>query len=314
MSTVDDDPDRDDEPTLTDRERREKLGEPDGPGEEGQASFEHGSVFAGHRIEALIGEGGMGRVYRATELESGREVAMKVLIPEISRDDRQRSRFKREARVAAALDHPHVVPIFEADERDGRLYITMHLIEGGDVRDAVRSRGPLDPGFAVQILRQVCSALDAAHEKGLVHRDIKPGNLMLGGTEEEPHAYLTDFSLVRGGEGEETITKAGAIVGTLDYMSPEQLRGEEVDRFADVYALGCVLVYMLTGKPPFPRDSEPAIMWGHLGEPPPRPSETVEGLSPFMDEVVARAMAKAPGDRFPSASYLGDAARLALRA
>jgi len=307
----DDDPARDpldDEPTVTDRDKEREAAAP----EPAAGSFEHGSIFAGHRIEGLIGEGGMGRVYEATELDSGRTVAMKVLIPEISRDERQRSRFKREARVAAALDHPHVVPIHRAEEFDGRLFITMHLIEGGDVRDAVRGRGPLEPRYAITILRQVCSALDAAHEKGLVHRDIKPANLMLGGTAEEPHAYLTDFSLVRGGEGEETITKAGAIVGTLDYMAPEQLRGEEVDRFADIYALGCVLVYMLTGKPPYPRDSEPAIMWGHLGEPPPRPSELAEGVPPLLDEVVARAMAKEPGERFPSASYLGDAARLAL--
>lgn len=277
--------------------------------------LEVGSVFAGHRIEELVGTGGMGHVYRATELAMDRPVALKVLRPELSADPRQRARFKREARVCAALDHPHAMPLFHADEQDGRLFLTMHFVEGPDLHDYVRERGPLPARLAVDVLLRVCGALDSAHEQGLVHRDIKPANVMMGGSEESPHPYLTDFSLVRGLDEEETITKAGAIVGTLDYMAPEQIRGEAaVGRHADIYAVGCVLVFMLTAEPPYPRDTEPAKMWGHLGEPPPKVSELAPGTPALLDQVVATAMAKRPEDRFPSASYLADAAKLALRA
>ena len=263
--------------------------------------------MAGHRIESVAGRGGMGVVYRATHLALNRVVALKLIAPELAEDPEFRQRFKRESETAASLDHPNVVPIYTAGEEDGLLYVTMRFVEGTDLREMIAQRGRLDPREAARIVSQIASALDAAHGRGLVHRDIKPANVLIDGAQGAAHAYLTDFGLTKRASSQTGLTKTGMMVGTLDYIAPEQLQGATVDARADVYALGCVLYEALTGQVPYPRDSEPAKMWAHMGEPPPTPSGVAPNLSAPFDEVVARAMAKDPDDRFLSAGDLGRA-------
>src|SRR5215210_3186620 len=212
------------------------------------AEMAPGSVFAGHRIETVAGRGGMGVVYRATQLALDRTVALKVIAPGLIEDDSMRSRFVRESKVAASIDHPNVIPIYYAGEEDGVAYIAMRYVRGDDLRSLVRTEGALEPRRAASIVAQVGTALDAAHGAGLVHRDVKPGNVLLGAGD---HVYLTDFGLSKhavsvGGE-----TRSGHWVGTLDYVAPEQIRGERLDARADVYALGCLLLFALTGCPPY---------------------------------------------------------------
>jgi hypothetical protein len=247
----------------------------------------------------------MGVVYRATHLALDRTVALKVIAPALTEDASARQRFLRESKIAASIDHPNVIPIYYAGEEDGIAYIAMRYVSGEDLRSRVRAGGPLDPEPAAGILAQVGAALDAAHAAGLVHRDVKPANVLLGPAD---HVYLSDFGLSKhalsvGGE-----TRSGHWVGTLDYVAPEQIRGERLDARADVYALGCVLYFALTGHPPFERDGDEARLWGHLSEPPPAPSDRVQGLPTGLDVVVARALAKRPADRYPSAGDLGRAA------
>jgi len=261
-----------------------------------------GAHIAGCRIESVAGRGGMGIVYRATQLSLGRPVALKLIAPEHAADANFRERFQRESRMAAAIDHPNVIPVYEAGEEDGRLYLVMRWVAGTDLHRELRAGGRLHPDRAALIVTQVAGALDAAHTAGLIHRDVKPGNVLLSGD----HAYLADFGLTRLAGSDTQMTTGGHFLGTVDYMAPEQFHPGPNDGRADVYALGCVLFATLTGAPPFPRETVPATMLAHLHDPPPRASDT-PGVSRDFDRVLARALAKAPEDRYPSAGDFGRA-------
>jgi streptogramin lyase len=263
-------------------------------------SLEPGTVLAGYRIESLVGRGGMGVVYRALQLGLERIVALKVIAPELLDDTDVRTRFLAEARAAASVDHPNVIPVHEAGEQDGVAFIAMRFVGGSDLRSLVRSGGPLDPAEAGAYVAQAGAALDAIHHAGFVHRDIKPANLLI---DVHGHVYVTDFGLVKHLVTSAGRTATGQWVGTLDYVAPEQIRGGRVDARADVYALGGVLHYALTGRVPFERDGDEAKLWAQLSAPPPVP-----GCGAALDAVVARAMAKDPEERYPSAGDLGRAA------
>jgi hypothetical protein len=267
-----------------------------------------GEVFAGHRIEGVLGRGGMGVVYRAVDEALEREVAMKVIAPELAAEGDFRERFKRESRAAASIRHPNVVPIYHAGERDGVLFVTMQLVDGTDLKEIIARQGRIEPARAAALVAQVAEALDAAHRSGLVHRDVKPGNVLVEERDGAEHVYLTDFGLTKSIGSQSGPTQSGALVGTLDYIAPEQLRGEQVDARSDVYALGAVLFTTLAGRVPYPRDTDAAKLWAHVGEAPPSVSGEVAGLPAAFDEVVRRAMAKAPEERYPSAGDLGRAA------
>ncbi len=251
----------------------------------------------------------MGVVYRALQLDLGRPVALKVIAADRAANSDFRERFERESRMAAAIDHPNVVPVHGAGEENGDLYIVMRYVPGSDLHARIKRDGRLDGTRAAAILAQIASALDAAHAAGLVHRDVKPANVLLTGSVEEEHAYLSDFGLMRPFDPENPLTESGQWIGTIDYASPEQLQGEPVDARSDVYSLGCVLFAALTGQPPFPRGTVPATLLAHLHEPPPRPSAA--GAPREFDRVIARALAKDAADRYPSA---GDLSRAALAA
>jgi streptogramin lyase/predicted Ser/Thr protein kinase len=271
------------------------------------SSLNPGDVIAGHRIEEVAGRGGMGIVYRARQLGLDRIVAFKVIAPELSADASFRERFKRESRIAASIEHPHVIPVHEAGEEDGLLYISMRFIDGTDLRELVRRDGRLSAERAVRIVGQVCAALDAAHARGLVHRDIKPANVLIAGKDGEEHAYLTDFGLTKHRESQSGVTKTGMWVGTVDYMAPEQIEGRPLDARSDVYAVGCMMFHALTGDVPFARDTDVAKLYAHVSEAPPMPSEREPGLPRRLDPAVTRAMAKDPDERFPSAGDFGRA-------
>ena len=249
----------------------------------------------------------MGIVYRATQLDLRRPVAIKVIAADRARDPGLRTRFSLEARLAAAIDHPNLVPVHTAGEEDGRLYLVMRYVNGTDLHHQLKRDGGLAPARAARVVSQVAAGLDAAHAAGLVHRDVKPANVLLAGE----HVYLGDFGLSRLQSSGERITESGAWIGTVDYMSPEHLRGEQTDARSDVYALGCVLFAALTGEAPFRRDTVPQTMSAHLHQPPPRPTDHAPVPAAF-DDVVARALAKHPEDRFPSAGDLGRAALAAV--
>jgi serine/threonine-protein kinase len=272
-----------------------------------------GTEFASYRIERTLGRGGMSVVYLAEHEWLQRKVALKVLAPQLAEDDRFRERFIRESRLAASLDHPNVIPIYEAGGTGGDLFIAMRYVEGSDLRTLLHEAGALDPGRAIAIVRQAAAALDAAHEQGLVHRDVKPGNVLLArarSEDEAEHVYLSDFGLTKRSASDSGVTGTGQFVGTLDYAAPEQFQGGAPDARTDVYSLGCVLFECLTGRPPFQSDNDAALMYAHLQEPPPAVTALEPGLPRDIDRVVATAMAKAPADRFPSA---GDLAREASR-
>jgi YVTN family beta-propeller protein len=269
-----------------------------------------GSTLAAYRIERLIGRGGMGDVFLADDTRLGRPVALKVLAEPLAEDERFRERLLRESRLAASLDHPNVVPIYDAGEADGRLFIAMRYVPGLDLKALLRAEGPLAPARAVGIVTQVASALDAAHRRELVHRDVKPSNVLLDRQDGPEHAYLADFGLMQSGRGSGPAD--GQFMGTVDYVAPEQIRGDDVDGRADQYALGCVLFECLTGTLPFPHGSDVAAIYAHLEEPAPRASERRERLPPALDGVLARAMAKEPADRYGTCAELVDAARAAL--
>jgi peptide/nickel transport system substrate-binding protein len=270
--------------------------------------FAVGSIFAGHRIDGLAGRGGMGLVYRVTHIRLQQQRALKVIAPELSDDEDFRRRFERESRLAASIDHPHVIPIYDAGEDSGRLYITMRYVEGTDLRSEIDRRGRLTLQFTAHVLAQVGSALDAAHECGLVHRDVKPENILLTKSQASPQAYLTDFGLTKLTSSDSSVTASGMFVGTLDYIAPEQLEGRRtLDARADVYALGCVLYHALTGSVPYPRDTQLAKMFAHASTPAPRPSAAVPSLPRAVDDVVGRAMAKSPDERYSSAGSFGEA-------
>ncbi|MEU7106993.1 serine/threonine-protein kinase [Streptomyces sp. NPDC046215] len=262
-----------------------------------------GRQIAGYLVETEIGRGGMAVVYRARDLRLGRTVALKLLAPELARNDTFRKRFGHESRVAAAIDHPHIVPVFEAGEADGVLYIAMRYVAGQDLRALLDRSGPLSLPDACRMAVQVASALDAAHAHDLVHRDVKPGNILVAeGTDSDhpEHVYLTDFGLTKKSLSLTGYTRVGQFVGTLDYVAPEQISGKPVDGRCDVYSLACVVFEMLSGAPPFQRDDDMALLWAHQYDPPPRISARVTGLPPGTDDVLATALAKAPDDRFDS--------------
>lgn len=265
-----------------------------------------GAQLASYRIEQLIGEGGMSQIYLAEHVVLQKKVALKLLGRELADDENFRERFLRESRLAAALDHPNIVDIYDAGEADGRLFIAMRYIAGSDLRTQIKEQGALPPERALSILSQAAVALDAAHERGLVHRDVKPGNILLGAGD---HVYLTDFGVAKQNADRRGLTRTGFFVGTLDYAAPEQIRGEQLDGRADVYAFGCLLYQCLSGKLPYERDSDVQVMFAHLEEPPPRLSDD---FPPALDAVVGKAMAKRREDRYPSCAQLVAAARNAL--
>ena len=264
------------------------------------------SILAGYRIEEAIASGGMGIVYRATQLALDRPVAVKLITPEHAQDPDFRERFKAESRIAASIEHPNVIPVYEAGEDDGLLFISMRLVDGIDLEQVLTNTGPLDPRRAARVIGQVAAALDAAHARGLVHRDVKPANVLLT-TDEPEHAYLTDFGVSKRVGGQSRLTNAGQWVGTLDYLSPEQIRGEEVGPAADTYMLAGLLYHCLTGRPPFVRDSQAAALWAHLSAPAPAPSSSRPELPPELDEVIARGLAKDPGARYRTSGELAAA-------
>jgi serine/threonine-protein kinase len=266
-----------------------------------------GTEFAGCRIEGVVGRGGMGVVYRATQLGLGRPVALKLLATDRAADPEFRARFQREWQMAAAIDHPNIIPVYAAGDDEGTLYLVLRYVAGTDLHELIRDSGRLAPERAASVIAQVASGLDAAHAAGLVHRDVKPGNVLLDGE----HVYLSDFGLTRLAGAGTQITETGRWMGTADYASPEQLESRPTDARSDVYALGCVLYAALTGGPPFPRETVPATLLAHLNDPPPRPSRL--GVPAAFDAVIARALAKDPADRYPSAGDLGRAALAAAR-
>ena len=260
-----------------------------------------GDEIGGYLIEAIVGRGGMGLVYRARQRRPDRIVALKVIVPELAADPSFRARFEHESNVAAQIEHPNVVPVYEVGDEQGLLYIAMRFIHGIDLGGLLARSGPLEPGRATRLISPVGDALDVAHARGLVHRDIKPGNLLVDPSD---HVYLTDFGLTKRTGQTKGMTATAMFVGTVDYIAPEQIEGRKIDGRADIYSLGCVLYEVLSGSVPFPRDSEIPKIFAHMNDPAPRLVNVPEPLA----EVVARAMAKRPGDRFPSAGAFTRAA------
>jgi serine/threonine-protein kinase len=265
-------------------------------------------AFLGYRIEEPLGRGGMGVVYRAYDTRLKRTVALKLIAPEFAADERFRERFSRESELAMSLEHPNVVPIHDAGEHDGQLYLAMRCVDGIDLRALLRREGALEPERALTIVRQLAHALDAAHARGLVHRDVKPSNVLLA---EGDHAYLADFGLTRRFADGDTSVDARSL-GTPAYLAPEQLEGEAVDGRADVYSLGCLLYECLTGTPPFDGPSRLAVAWAHLEEEPPRASRRNRRLPDALDDAIRKAMAKQPGERYATCVELVTAAEDAL--
>jgi serine/threonine-protein kinase len=271
-----------------------------------------GTVVAGFRIERLIGRGGMGVVYLAEHLRLKRRVALKVVAEELASDPEFRERFVREAEHAASIEHPNIIPIYDAGEDDEVFYLAMRYVRGTDLRTVLDTRGALPFGETLEILEPVADALDAAHREDLVHRDVKPGNILVAENPDaggRPTIYLTDFGLAKRISGGSHLTKTGFIVGTLDYAAPEQLRGGVVDARTDQYSLGCVVFECLTGSPPYKRPIEAQVMYATLFEAPPRITDGRLDLPSHLDAPVARALAKEPQDRHPRCMDLIDALR-----
>ena len=277
-----------------------------------QSSVGTGTILAGFRVESLIGRGATGAVYLAVDTKTSQRVALKLLTPELSEDERFRQRFMREAELAASLDHPHVVPILSFGEEDGRLYLAMAYVEGYDLRELLRRDGPLEPARTLNLIAQVADALDAAHAADLVHRDIKPANILVSTVADGEHAFVCDFGLARHVSSVSSLTGDRGFVGTLDYVPPEQIAGGAVDGRADVYSLGCVLYECLTGERPFERESELALVYAHLNDPPPRVTDLRPELPEALDGVLATALAKEAEERYASCGELVAAARAAL--
>jgi serine/threonine-protein kinase len=278
-------------------------------------------VLAGYRLEARIGAGGMAVVFRAVDQRLGRTVALKVLAPGLAGDGEFRERFVRESRAAATVDHPHIIPVYGAGEADGILFLAMRYVPGGDLRSVLHREGPLPPERAAFLLSPVASALDAAHGAGLVHRDVKPANILVDRSPGRPdHPYLSDFGLAKGAVGgagsasEAGLTGTGQFLGTADYAAPEQISGGRSPVQTDQYALACVAFTMLTGELPFARDAPMAVLWAHLSAPPPSVTARRPDLSPAVDHVLGRGLAKDPAARYPSCGAFADALRAALGA
>lgn len=269
-------------------------------------ALREGSSFGGFRIELTLGHGGMGIVYLATELRLDRQVALKVIRSELAGDEDFRARFRSESRTAASVEDPRVVTVFGAGEHDGLLYVSMRYVPGRDLGRIVETDGPLPPDEAARLIAQVADGLDAVHAAGLVHRDVKPHNVIV---DEDGEAHLTDFGLAKAMGATTGLTATGQVIGTVDYMAPEQIEAQRVDARTDVYALGGVLYWAVTGKVPFAEREGSAKMWAHVNEQPPSAGRRGSVLDP----VIRRAMAKDPTDRFPSAGDLGRAAVAATR-
>ena len=286
----------------------------DGPGAAGfLAGLSVGSRVAGYRLEEQIGQGGMAVVFRAQDERLQRQVALKILSPALATDETFRHRFIRESRSAAAVDDPHIIPVFEAGDADGMLFIAMRYVPGGDVGTLVRRLGPLPIARAAAIISAVASALDTAHAAGLVHRDVKPGNMLVDARPGRPdHVYLSDFGLTKGALSSASLTGTGHVLGTLNYCAPEQIQGQRVDARTDEYALACAAFALLSGEPPFPRDEGMAVLYAQLSAPPPRLTSRRPGLPPAVDEVLLRALAKAPEGRYASCGEFADALRMAF--
>ena len=271
-----------------------------------------GQVIAGYRVEKRIGRGGMGHVYLAEHMTLKRQAAIKIISPDLAEDPGFRERFLREARIAATLVHPNVVTVYDAGEVGADLYIAMQFVPGSDLAVVLRAEGRLGPYRALDVGRQVAAALDAAHGMGLIHRDVKPANVLMDGR----HAYLTDFGLAkeRAQSRAAWLTRSGEVVGTTHYLAPEQVEGGDVDGRADIYALACMLFHTLTGEVPYPRDSDMAVMYAHVHDPPPSLLERRPGLPPALDAVFAKAFDKAPGRRFQTCEDFIAAARAVVDA
>jgi len=272
-----------------------------------------GRRIAGYEIEEELGRGGMAIVYRARDINLGRIVALKILAPQLAEDDSFRQRFIQESRAAAAVDHPHIIPVFEAGKADGELFIAMRYVSTGDVRTLLDTDGQLPVARAAAIVAQVASALDAAHAHGLVHRDVKPANMLLAQSADgsSDHVYLSDFRLSKQSLAPTGLTAAGQFLGTLDYIAPEQIEGRPVDGRADLYALACATVEMLTGVPPFRRAENVALMYAQLSEPPPLLRERRPELPAAIDQVMGKALAKSPDDRYAGCMDFAAALRAA---
>jgi tRNA A-37 threonylcarbamoyl transferase component Bud32 len=276
--------------------------------------FGVGSRLAGYRLDEQIGRGGMAVVYRAYDIRLERPVAIKVLSPELARDEAFRQRFIRESRTAAAVDHPNIIPIFEAGEANGVLFIAMRFVHGPNVQELVDTEGPLSASRACHVITQVAAGLEAAHSHGLVHRDVKPGNMLLdmaGGGDYPGHAYLSDFGLSKRALSVSALTSTGQFLGTLDYVAPEQIEARAVNGRADEYALACSAFTMLTGHPPFVRDESVAVMWAQISAPPPALTSHRPDLPAAVDEVIAKALAKAPTERYGTCPEFAAALRRA---
>jgi predicted ATPase len=271
-----------------------------------------GSTFADHVIRGVAGRGGMGVVYRAMHVALKREVALKVIAPQVASDDELRERFRRECEAAASIDHPNVIPIYHAGEEAELLYVTMRLVDGIDLGRLLALEERLEPVRAAGLVAQVADALDAAHRRGIVHRDVKPANVLLEAQGEDEHALLTDFGLTKGLHDATRLTRTGRVVGTFDYTAPEQLDEAAVDARTDVYALGCVLFQVLTGSVPYPRSTTAAKMFAHFEAPIPSLLEAVPDAPAPLADVVVRALAKDPGERFATAGEMGAAVLAAV--
>jgi serine/threonine protein kinase len=274
-----------------------------------------GDEFAGYRMRAVLGRGGMSVVYQAENLRLSNVIALKVLAPELASDDVFRARFLEESRIAASLNHPNVIPIYDMGSQDGLLYIAMRYVSGTDMRQIIKKRGRIQPETALFLLGQAARALDAAHRQGLVHRDVKPGNLLIerGSDDGDPdHVYLADFGITKHAMSRTGLTSTGQFLGTIDYVAPEQIRGTSVLGVADQYSLGCVLYECLTGRVPFEKDLDAAIIWAQVEETPTMPTVLRPDLPPEIDDVFRRVLSKQPGDRYRSCREFIDAARMAL--
>ncbi len=276
--------------------------------------FAPGAQIAGYRLEEQIGSGGMAVVYRAHDLRLERRVALKILAPGLARDQAFRQRFLEESRAAAAVDHPNIITIFEAGEAHGVLFIAMRYVQGGDLRTLIDRAGTLSAVRVARIVAQLASALEAAHARGLVHRDVKPTNVLLdeaAGSDQRDHVYLSDFGLSKQSLAAADLTSAGQFLGTVDYVAPEQIEGRPVDGRADLYALACATFEMLCGAPPFDRDQGLAVLWAQLSDPPPALTARRPDLPPAVDEVFVKALAKSPSDRYATCHDFAAALRAA---
>src|ERR1700722_2371515 len=275
-----------------------------------------GSLVAGYRLEERIGQGGMAAVFRAYDSRLDRLVALKVMAPSLAADEAFRQRFIRESRAAAAVDDPHIIPVYAAGESEGVLFIAMRLVRGGDVLSLIDRHGPLPAGRAAEIISQVASALDAAHVRGLVHRDVKPANMLLEASQaaDRPdHVYLSDFGLSKASLAISAgLTATGQFLGTLDYVAPEQIESRPVDGRTDQYSLACSAFELLCGEAPFRRSDSVSVMYAQLNEPPPLARLRRPDLPAGVDEVMGRALAKSPVDRYDSCREFATALRRVL--